>query len=64
MVGHGRFSEVVAGQALAQLRAAVRLYVNNFQPSFKLRERFRVGTKVKKSYHPPAKTCHRLLAHA
>ena len=64
MVGHERFSGLVAGQALAQLLAAVRLYVNYFQPSFKLRERVRVGAKVKKSYHPPATPCDRLLAHA
>ena len=62
-VGHERFSGLVAGQALAQLLAAVRLYVNYFQPSFKLQERIRVGAKVKKSYHPPATPCDRLLAH-
>jgi hypothetical protein len=48
MVGHERFSGIVAGQALAQLLAAVRLYVNFFQPSFKLRERIRAGARVKK----------------
>ena len=63
MVGHERFSGVVAGQALAQLLGAVRLYVNYFQPAFKLRERIREGAKVKKLYHPPATPCDRLLAH-
>lgn len=63
MVGHERFSGIVAGQALAQLLEAVRLYVNYFQPSFKLRERIREGAKVKKSYYPPATPCDRLLAH-
>jgi hypothetical protein len=63
MVGHERFSGIVAGQALAQLLQAVRLYVNYFQPSFKLRERVREGSKVKKSYYPPATPCERLLAH-
>ena len=63
MVGHERFSGIVAGQALAQLLQVVRLYVNYFQPSFKLRERVRVGSKVKKSYYPPATPCQRLLAH-
>ena len=53
----------MAGQALAQLLQAVRLYVNYFQPSFKLRERVREGSKVKKSYYPPATPCERLLAH-
>lgn len=63
MVGQERFSGIVAGQALAQLLQVVRLYVNYFQPSFKLRERVREGSKVKKSYHPPATPCERLLAH-
>jgi hypothetical protein len=63
MVGHERFSGIVAGQALAQLLQAVRLYVNYFQPSFKLRERVREGSKVKKLYYPPATPCDRLLAH-
>jgi hypothetical protein len=63
MVGHERFSGIVAGQALAQLLETVRLYVNYFQPSFKLRERIREGAKVTKSYHPPATPCDRLLAH-
>lgn len=63
MVGHERFAGLVAGQALAQLLQAVRLYVNFFQPSFKLRERVREGAKVKKAYHPPVTPCERLLAH-
>jgi hypothetical protein len=63
MVGHERFSGIVAGQALAQLLEAVRLYVNYFQPSFKLRERIREGSKVKKTYYPPATPCDRLLKH-
>jgi hypothetical protein len=63
MVGHERFSGIVAGQALAQLLGAVRLYVNYFQPSFKLRERIREGAKIKKLYYPPATPCDRLLAH-
>jgi hypothetical protein len=63
MVGHDRLSGIVAGQVLAQLLEAVRLYVNFFQPSFKLRERVREGAKIKKSYLPPATPCDRLLAH-
>jgi hypothetical protein len=64
MVGHERFSGLVAGQALAQLLQVVRLYVNFFQPSFKLQNRVREGSKVKKTYHAPATPCDRLLAHA
>ena len=62
-VGYERFSGVVAGQALAGLFHALRLYVNYFQPSFKLREKTRDGGKVKKSYFKPATPCDRLLQH-
>ena len=63
MVGHDRFSGVVAGQALAHLYQAARLYVNYFQPSFKLREKTRHGANVKRTYYPPATPCERLLKH-
>ena len=63
-VGYDRLSGMVAGQCLAQLFQAVRLYVNYFQPSFKLRSKTREGAKVKKEYHQPATPCERLLAHA
>jgi hypothetical protein len=62
-VGYGRFSGLVAGQCLARLYQVVRLYVNYFQPSFKLRSKVREGAKVKKQYHPPATPWERLLAH-
>lgn len=52
IIGHERLSGSVTGQALAQLFQSVRLYVNFFQPSFKLRDRVREGGKVKKLYHP------------
>ena len=63
MVGHERFSGIVAGQALAHLYQAARLYVNYFQPSFKLRKKIRDGAKVKRTYYPPATPCDRLLKH-
>jgi hypothetical protein len=61
--GYDRFSGVVACQTLAHLFHAVRLYVNYFQPSFKLRSKTREGAKVKKSYFNPATPCNRLLEH-
>src|SRR5207244_1815406 len=63
-VGYERFSGMVAGQCLAQLFQAVRLFVNYFQPSFKLLSKTREGAKVKKIYHKPATPCERLLGHA
>jgi len=38
--------------------------VNYFQPSFKLLEKRREGSRVKKSYRPPATPCDRLLDHS
>jgi hypothetical protein len=63
MVGHERFSVVVAGQALAHLYQAAHLYVNYFQPSFKLLKKSRNGAKVKRAYDSPATPCDRLLRH-
>jgi len=40
----------------------MRLFVNLFQPSFKLADKSREGAKVRKRYHPPATPCQRLLA--
>jgi hypothetical protein len=62
-VGYRRLSGLVAGQCLARLYGMVRLYVNYFQPSFKLRSKVREGAKVKKQYHKPATPCDRLVAH-
>jgi Integrase core domain len=63
-VGYRRFSGVIAGQCLARHYRIVRLYVNYFQPSFKLLSKTRDGAKIKKRYHKPATPCERLLAHA
>jgi hypothetical protein len=62
-VGYRRLSGLVAGQCLAQLYRSIRLYINYFQPSFKLRSKTREGAKVRKQYHKPATPCDRLLAH-
>ena len=63
-VGDRRLSGLVAGQCLAHLYKMIRLYVNYFQPSFKLLSKTRKGSKVHKRYHKPATPCDRLLAHA
>ncbi len=62
-VDYDRYSGPVAGQALAHLYGAVRLYVNFFQPSFKLLGKERNGARVTKRYLKPATPCERLLAH-
>ena len=64
LVGYGRLSGVAATKALATLYASSRLYVNFFQPSFKLKSKTRYGAKVHKIYFTLATSCDRLLAHA
>jgi hypothetical protein len=51
LVGYGRFEGVEAARALGRLYAAARLYINFFQPSFKLKEKQREGAKIIKRYH-------------
>src|SRR5262245_21478525 len=63
LVGYGRFEGVEAAQVMARLYAAARLYVNFFQPSFKLKDKRREGAKVIKRYHAPATPLERALAH-
>ena len=62
IVGYRRLEGVEAAAALARLYATVRLFVNFFQPSFKLAKKERDGARVRKHYHPPATPCQRLLA--
>ena len=62
-VGYDRYSGPVAGQTMAYLYGVVRLYVNYFQPSFKLVEKTRDGASVVKRYSPPATPCDRLMQH-
>ena len=63
-VGYRRFEGLEAATVLARLYAALRLFVNFFQPSFKLAAKARNGAKVTKRYHPPATPYQRLLADA
>jgi hypothetical protein len=62
MVGYRRYEGLEAAAALARLYTAARLFVNFFQPSFKLAEKSRDGARVKKRYHPPATPYQRLIA--
>jgi hypothetical protein len=63
LVGYVRLSGTDARNALAQLYASSRLYINFFQPSFKLKSKTRDGARVHKVYFAPATPCDRLLAH-
>jgi hypothetical protein len=62
LVGYGRFEGIAATEALMRLYSASRLFVNFFQPSFKLAAKTREGARIRKRYHAPATPCARLLA--
>ena len=61
-VGYHRLEGSNAVEALARLYSATRLFVNFFQPSFKLKEKIRTGSRVLKRYHAPETPTSRLLA--
>ena len=62
LVGYGRLEGIAATEALGRLYSASRLFINFFQPSFKLVEKQRVGAHVRKRYSTPETPCARLLA--
>jgi hypothetical protein len=61
LLGYRRFGGIAAAQAITRLYGASRLFVNFFQPSFKLAAKHREGAQVSKRYHPPQTPCERLL---
>ncbi|MET4201735.1 hypothetical protein [Bradyrhizobium sp. LA6.12] len=63
LMGYGRFDGVETARPMGRLYAAARLYVNFFQPSFKLKEKRRGGAKVIKRYHLPSAPYERAVAH-
>ena len=62
LVGYGRLEGAAAADALGSLHEAARLYVNFFQPSFKLKSKVREGPKVTKQYYRPATPYERILS--
>ncbi|HSU33682.1 MAG TPA: transposase family protein [Bryobacteraceae bacterium] len=62
LVGYGRLEGAAAATALSNLHEIARVYVNFFQPSFKLKSKTREGAKVTKKYEKPATPYQRLLA--
>ena len=61
LLGYRRFEGLAAARAITRLYGASRLFVNFFQPSFKLAGKQRDGARVTKRYHPPQTPCERLL---
>jgi hypothetical protein len=62
LVGYGRLTGLAAAGTLQCLYASARLYVNFFQPSFKLASKQRKSAQVHKRYYPPLTPYQRLLA--
>lgn len=62
LVGYDRFEGESAYRQLSELYRAVRLYVNGFQPSMKLRTKHREGSKVTRTYHDARTPLQRLVA--
>ncbi|HEX4240942.1 MAG TPA: transposase family protein [Steroidobacteraceae bacterium] len=61
LLGYRRFEGIGAAKAITRLYGASRLFVNFFQPSFKLASKHRDGAQVSRRYHPPLTPCERLL---
>lgn len=51
-VGYDRYEGEAAYRQLVEVYRALRLYVNFFQPSLKLKEKHREGTSVRRTYAP------------
>ncbi len=64
MVGYSRFEGLEAAALLAQLYRSARLFVNFFQPSFKLIRKERDGARLHKTYSAPATPDQRLVSEA
>jgi hypothetical protein len=62
LVGYDRYEGERAYRQLAELYRAVRLYVNGFQPSMKLRAKHREGSRVRRTYDDARTPLQRLLA--
>ena len=56
------WSGLEAARLLGELYAALRLFTNLFQPSFKLKSSVREGGRIKRQHHPPRTPLQRLLA--
>jgi hypothetical protein len=61
LIGYGRLEGLCATAALRRLYEVSRLYINFFQPSFKLKSKRRDGARVHKEYHAPETPYRRLI---
>jgi hypothetical protein len=61
LVGYGKLRGLADTEALASLYRISRLYINYFQPSFKLKSKTRHGARVTKRYEAPLTPLERVL---
>jgi|ERR1035437_4036309 len=61
LIGYGRLEGLTATASLRRLYERSRLYINFFQPSFKLKSKYREGARVHKTYYPPETPYRRLM---
>jgi hypothetical protein len=61
LVGYGKLRGLQDTEALAMLYRISRLYINYFQPSFKLKSKTRHGARVTKRYEVPLTPLERVL---
>jgi hypothetical protein len=61
LIGYGRLEGLTATAALRCVYEASRLYINFFQPSFKLKSKWREGARVHKRYDLPETPYRRLV---
>ncbi len=59
--GYQRLEGLDAAQDMGQLYGALRLFINLFQPSFKLKTSERQGARIKRQHHPPRTPLQRLI---
>ena len=52
LIGYGRLQGLTATAALRRVDEASRWYINFFQPSFKLKSKYRQGARVHKNLLP------------
>lgn len=64
LVGYDRYDGALALRQLSELYRAVRLYLNFFQPSMKLKAKSRDGASVHRTYSPAKTPLQRILAGA
>lgn len=61
IIGYDRYEGELAKIKLTELYSVLRLYVNYFQPSLKLKSKMRDGSQVSKRYDPAKTPAQRLL---